>query len=300
MQSETMRDEVERFCAHLRASGKAEGTVRAYARDLGILAAGLAAQGERSSWGDYTAADLEHGLLDPSVRLTESGTRSESSTHRLKASLRAFFHWAVQAGICQNNPAAQIRMHRLTQSPPRFLSHSEKRELLKEIKGRAAPADFRDRVMVELMLGTGIRISELAGLDIDDVDLLSKHLRIRAKGNVPQVKFLKTDLRALLKRYLDHRKKMAPGSVTALFLSNRGSRLSVRQIFNRIGHWIDKAGVEKGLTPHGLRHTFATHLYSATGDLLVVQRALGHRDISTTQIYTHLIDDQLESALERL
>jgi integrase/recombinase XerC len=86
----------------------------------------------------------------------------------------------------------------------------------------------------------------------------------------------------------------------ALFLSNRDARLCQRQIANRLAHWLRKAGIEKDLMPHGLRHTFATHLYGATNDLLVVQRALGHRDVSTTQIYTHLVDGQLEEALERL
>ncbi|WP_343217724.1 tyrosine-type recombinase/integrase [Desulfatitalea alkaliphila] len=86
----------------------------------------------------------------------------------------------------------------------------------------------------------------------------------------------------------------------ALFLSNRGTRISPGQVANRVKHWLTRAGIDKGISPHGLRHTFATHLYAATSDLLVVQRALGHQDISTTEIYTHLVDAALEDALERL
>jgi integrase/recombinase XerC len=117
---------------------------------------------------------------------------------------------------------------------------------------------------------------------------------------VVQVKFIKTDLRRLLRRYLVERRRLGAPDVEALFLSNRGTRLCQRQIANRLAHWLNQAGIGKHLTPHGLRHTFATLLYSATNDLLVVQRALGHRDISASQIYTHLVDGRLEEALERI
>jgi integrase/recombinase XerC len=158
----------------------------------------------------------------------------------------------------------------------------------------------RDRVVIELFLGTGIRLQELVDLDIDDVDLDAKHLHVRAKGDVPQVKFLKSKLRSLLRSYLKERRRQGDGERRAMFLSNRGTRLSERQVARRLERWLKAAGIEKQLTPHGLRHTFATHLYSRTGDILVVQRALGHRDLSTTQIYTHLVDGMLEDAIERL
>jgi integrase/recombinase XerC len=154
--------------------------------------------------------------------------------------------------------------------------------------------------MIELFLGTGIRLQELVYLDIDDVDLDAKHLHVLAKGSVPQVKFLKSALRSLLRGYLIGRRCLGDGECRALFLSNRGTRISPGQVANRVKHWLLKTGIRKDLGPHGLRHTFATHLYAATSDLLVVKRALGHRDISTTEIYTHLVDGALEEALERL
>ena len=129
--------------------------------------------------------------------------------------------------------------------------------------------------MIEVLLGTGIRLGELAALDMDDIDLDAKHLRVRAKGNVPQVKFIKTDLRTLLRRYLVERRRRGRPEMEALFLSNRDSRLCQRQIANRLAHWLQKAGIEKELTPHGMRHTFATHLYSATNDLLLGAAGLG-------------------------
>jgi integrase/recombinase XerC len=104
----------------------------------------------------------------------------------------------------------------------------------------------------------------------------------------------KDDLRILLRRYPKERSRQNTPHCSALLVSNRGTRLCQRQMANRIAYWLEKAGIEKELTPHGLRHTFATHLYGATND------QLGHRDVSTTQIYTHLVDGQLEDALERL
>jgi integrase/recombinase XerC len=243
---------------------------------------------------------LDEALTDPAVTTTPDGTqRSAASLHRFKAAVRSFFAWAEETGLVAENPARSVTLRRLPRTPPVFLTEAEKRRLLKELRDRSSAVVRRDRVIVELFLGTGIRLQELVSLDVDDVDLDAKHLRIRAKGDVPQVKFLKSNLRSLLRRYLAERRRQGTAE-PALFLSNRGSRISARQVANRIKFWLAKAGIDKDIGPHGLRHTFATHLYAATSDLLVVKRALGHRDISTTEIYTHLVDGALEEALERL
>ncbi|ABB38711.1 integrase family protein [Oleidesulfovibrio alaskensis G20] len=290
----------EAFCARLSAEGRSPATIAAYRRDLALVArvAGELAPG-------IVCREVTVGLLDEvfsagAVTESERGPRSAASLHRMKAAVRAFFAWAAETGVVGDNPARSIRMHRLPRKLPVFLTTAEKKRLLKELKGRTDFSTLRDRAMIEVLLGTGIRLGELTALDMDDIDLDAKHLRVRAKGNVPQVKFIKTDLRTLLRRYLAERRRHGRPEMEALFLSNRDGRLCQRQIANRLAHWLRKAGIEKELTPHGLRHTFATHLYGATNDLLVVQRALGHRDVSTTQIYTHLVDGQLEEALERL
>ena len=291
----------EAFCARLSAEGRSPATIAAYRRDLALVArvAGELTPG-------IVCRAVTAGLLDQvfsaggAVTESERGPRSAASLHRMKAAVRAFFAWAVEAGVVEDNPARSIRMHRLPRKLPVFLTAAEKKRLLKELKGRTDFSALRDRAMIEVLLGTGIRLGELTALDMDDIDLDAKHLRVRAKGNVPQIKFIKTDLRTLLRRYLAERRRHGRPEMEALFLSNRDGRLCQRQIANRLSHWLRRAGIEKELTPHGLRHTFATHLYGATNDLLVVQRALGHRDVSTTQIYTHLVDGQLEEALERL
>ena len=290
----------EAFCARLSAEGRSPATIAAYRRDLALVARVADELAPGIVCRAVTAGFLDQVFSAGAVIESERGPRSAASLHRMKAAVRAFFAWAVEAGVVNDNPARSIRMHRLPRKLPVFLTTAEKKRLLKELKGRTDFSALRDRAMIEVLLGTGIRLGELAALDMDDIDLDAKHLRVRAKGNVPQVKFIKTDLRTLLRRYLAERRRHGRPEMEALFLSNRDGRLCQRQIANRLAHWLRKAGIEKELTPHGLRHTFATHLYGATNDLLVVQRALGHRDVSTTQIYTHLVDGQLEEALERL
>ena len=291
---------LEAFCARMAIEDRSPGTIAAYRRDLALVARVAEHEAPGLSCRQITSSLLERVFVSPEVLTIAGGLRSPASLHRMKAATRAFFSWTAREGITADNPARTIRLHRLKRKPPGFLTAAEKRRLLKALKGNAGPAALRDRVMIEVLLGTGIRMGELAALDIDDIDLDAKHLRVRAKGNVVQIKFIKTDLRRLLRRYLVERRRLGTSEVEALFLSNRGTRLCQRQIANRLAHWMKQAGIDKHLTPHGLRHTFATLLYSATNDLLVVQRALGHRDISTTQIYTHLVDGRLEEALERL
>jgi len=291
---------VQAFGRRLEAKGRSPNTVSAYLRDLRMLAGLLTSRRPGLTLDRVTPAMLDEVLTDSDVTGTPDGTpRSAASMHRFKAAVRSFFAWAEETGLVPENPARSVTLHRLPRTPPVFLTEAEKRRLLKELRDRSSAVSRRDRVIVEVFLGTGIRLQELVTLDIDDVDLDAKHLRIRAKGNVPQVKFLKSNLRSLLRRYLAERRRQGTASA-ALFLSNRGTRISTRQVANRIKLWLAKAGIEKDLGPHGLRHTFATHLYAATSDLLVVKRALGHRDISTTEIYTHLVDGVLEEALERL
>jgi integrase/recombinase XerC len=290
----------EAFCARLSAEGRSPATTAAYRRDLALVARVADELAPGIVCREVTVGLLDEVFSAGAVTESERGPRSAASLHRMKAAVRAFFAWAAETGVVEDNPARSIRMHRLPRKLPVFLTTAEKKRLLKELKERTDFSALRDRAMIEVLLGTGIRLGELAALDMDDIDLDAKHLRVRAKGNVPQVKFIKTDLRTLLRRYLAERRRHGRPEMEALFLSNRDGRLCQRQIANRLAHWLRKAGIEKELTPHGLRHTFATHLYGATNDLLVVQRALGHRDVSTTQIYTHLVDGQLEEALERL
>lgn len=299
--SNDFEQSTEAFAVRLRALGRSEHTVSSYLRDLGLFLRVLADAYPDASLRDITPAMMDAVLASPSVTCSADRIlRSPATVQRLKASVRSFFAWAVEAGLVESNPAKSIGTKRLARRPPEFLTEAEKRRLLKELRDRTDPLARRDRVIFELFLGTGIRLSELANLDVDDVDIDGKHIRVLGKGGVPQVKFIKSSLRTVLRAYLPDRRRTADGDCSALFLSSRGTRLCGRQIALRLTHWLGRAGIARNITPHGLRHTFATHLYAKTSDVLLLKRALVHRDISTTEIYTHLADEALEEAIERL
>ena len=294
-------DALEAFGRRFAAEGRSENTISAYLRDLSYLSEAILRRHPGIVPDEVTSAMIDEALTSPQVTTSAGGgVRSPASMHRFKAAVRSFFTWAERNGIVRENPAGSLTLRRLPRTPPKFLTEAEKRRLLKELRGRASSLAVRDRVIIEVFLGTGIRLQELVDLDIEDVDLDAKHLRVLAKGSVPQVKFLKSTLRSLLRSYLVERRRRGDGECRAMFLSNRGTRISPGQVANRVKYWLNKVGIDKEISPHGLRHTFATHLYAATSDLLVVKRALGHRDISTTEIYTHLVDNALEEAIERL
>lgn len=285
------------FCTHQRTQGRSEKTIAIYAHDLRQVFTRL----DVTHVTDITTARLTAILSDPTITISPAGTpKAPATLNRGRAAIRAFCAWAFDAGHLTENPALGIHLQRAPRTPPAFLTDTEVRRLVKCLTSRHSEMAKRDRALIETFLATGIRLQEMVALDIGDVDLDAKHLHIRhAKGGRPQVKFLNTHLRGVLRGYLQWRKKQGE-SCSALFISQRGTRLSPRQVGYRFEHWLKEAGIEKDITPHGLRHTFATRLYSRTGDLLVVQRALGHRNIATTEIYTHLADGTLEEALERL
>jgi integrase/recombinase XerC len=289
------------YLRRLEADGASPRTLSAYARDLRAVSSVLTRRFPGIALAAVTPAMLDDALSDPAITGTAAGMpRSAATLHRLKAAVRSFFAWTDEMGMIPSNPARFVRLHRLTPVPPEFLTEPEKRRLLKTLRQSNMPEAKRDRVIFELFLGTGIRLQELVNLGLDDVDLDAKHIRIVGKGNRPAIKFLKTDLRVLLRGYLAERRRKGSGETTALFLSNRDTRLCARQVARRLDFWLAQASIPKRLGPHALRHTFATHLYARTGNILVVQRALGHANLSTTQVYTHLCDGQLEDAIERL
>jgi site-specific recombinase XerD len=293
----TLDQTIRQFLDHQLANGRSPHTIGAQQRDLNLLLRHLDSD---YNIREITSTDVDGFFLSSSVTKQSNGhPKLTSSINRTRASIKGFFRWLTDTGQIDHNPAIGIQIKHKNRKPPVFLIEEEKRGLLKTIRSQKGWQANRDLVIVNLFLHTGIRLSELVGLDITDVNLMEKKITIQAKGGQIVNRFLNTKLRTILHRYLKERKQVFTDS-QALFLSQLQQRIATRQIQRRLDQWIVKAGISKRITPHSLRHSFATGLYARTSNILVVQQALGHASVSTTEIYAHLFDEALEEALETL
>jgi len=292
-----LSEAIAAFAVHLQANGKSPRTIDGYRRDLAMLV---------SFAGDAEVETLTPDLLarfvvsDP-VRLgRDQKPKAVVTVNRVKAALKSFGGFLVGTGVTQADPARTIEIRRADRKSPSSLTEAERKKLLRELAARKEPAAERDLVILEVFLGTGVRLAELIGLDIADVDLDGKRITIQAKGGRSETRFLNSDLRRLLRRYL-RRRGEADAQTPALFLSNRDERLSARQLQARFDQWLAWAGIDRpGLTLHSLRHTFGTRLYRKTHDLVLVGKAMGHRTTEATRVYVHEDAAALEEALESL
>jgi len=293
----TIKQTVKQFLDHQLANGRSPHTIGAQQRDLNLL---LNQFSFDHNIQKITSTDIDGFLLCDSVQKQSNGQQKmTSSINRTRASIKGFFRWLTDTGQINHNPAISIQIKHKNRKPPVFLTENEKRILLKTIRLQKGWQANRDLVIVSLFLHTGIRLSELVNLDLKDVILLEKKITIKAKGGQIVNRFINTKLRTILYRYLKARKQIF-SETQALFLSQLQNRITTRQIQRRLEQWIVKAAIDKRITPHSLRHSFATGLYARTSNIIVVQQALGHASVNTTEIYAHLFDETLEDALETL
>lgn len=215
------------------------------------------------------------------------------------ASLRSFFKYLTLQGVVDQNPLLNLRTPKRPKKLPAFLYTREIQELLRFED--ATPKGLRDRAIIEVLYGSGIRVSELTGLDLGDLDLGRGYLRVYGKGAKERLAFLGEKGCKALADYLRKGRPfyLVRGSEPderAVFLNKNGTRLSARSIRRLLDAYVRRAALEKKVSPHTLRHSFATHLLEGGADLRAVQELLGHVNISTTQIYTHLSRDQVKKA----
>ncbi len=288
---------VQMFLNHQLASGRSTHTIGAHQRDLRLLTACL---GSDLDVAHITSADLDRFFLARLVTHQTNGEpKTTTSVNRTRSTIKSFFGWLQDSRYALHNPTASIRIRRGDRKPPGYLTDEEIRTLLKTNRSHKGWQAERDLVIVQLFLHTGIRLSEFVGLNIADVNLLEKRIIIKAKGGQTVTRFLNTKARSALHHYLKVRKRIS-FDCPALFLSQRSERITARQVQRRLNEWITEAGITKQVHPHTLRHTFATTLYARTSNILAVQLALGHAAVASTQVYAHLFDDALETALESL
>jgi site-specific recombinase XerD len=280
---------IGRFGTQLRADGRSQHTRGAYLRDLSNLRAWLRKDiGIRVITANTLARYLtSEGLVGkPSISL-----------NRTKTALRAFFKFLTDAGYLRTNPAKLVKNGRSRPKPPEYFKPAEARRFLEAIPTNDGPAARRDRIMFTLMLQTGIRLGALVRLRVSDIRFDDRVLRINNKGGDERSVYLTSRVRRSLKSYIERINQRPDGP---LFPSRNGGPLGRRQVQLRFHNWLKKAGIKRRLTVHSLRHTFAMNLYRTTGDLRLVQAALGHRHISTTEIYARVEDRALQRALEKL
>ncbi len=244
---------------------------------------------------DLALENLTYQDLRVFLAATLQKNRKTTVARKLSA-LRTFFKYLQRRGVLAQNPAKLAPSPKLEKPLPHYLSVDEAFHLLDAPRGD----DFgscRDRAILEVFYGGGLRLAELAGLNLGDVDLAPGVLRVWGKGSKERLAFLGEPAKAALAAYLPLRRRsleqQGTGDETALFISSRGRRLSTRGVARVVAKWVRLSGLSPGLTPHGLRHSFATHLLEGQADLRSVQELLGHASISTTGRYTHLNLDYL-------
>ncbi|MEK9720795.1 MAG: site-specific tyrosine recombinase XerD [Quisquiliibacterium sp.] len=281
---------LEAFCdALLLEDGLSRNSLVAYRRDLRMLADWLANN------RDCALAAASSADLQAYIAARHPGSRASSSNRRLTV-FRRYFRWLLRQGMRQDDPTLPIRSAR---QPPRFpktLSEAQVEALL------AAPAvdtalGLRDRAMLELIYASGLRVSELVGVRTVELGLNEGVVRIVGKGDKQRLVPIGDEARHWIETYLAtaRRELLGAGASDALFVTRRGGPMSRQMFWNLVKRYALVAGVSAPLSPHALRHAFATHLLNHGADLRVVQMLLGHADISTTQIYTHVARERLKA-----
>jgi len=287
---------LDRFRAYLELERNASPyTVRNYIREIGECRAYL--QGEHvAGWQDVTAEQIRRWL----AALTRVGIVPASIARRL-AECHTFFRYLVREGVIDDSPADRILAPKAPRRLPRYLTVDQITRLL-ERADDGSPGGLRNRAILELMYGAGLRVGEVHRLDVSDLHLAERDLLVHGKGNKERIAVFGRPAASALGTYLEHGRPLlvAPGqSARALFLNRRGGRLSVVSLTSIVRQTAKLAGLPLRVTPHMLRHSFATHLLEGGADLRVIQELLGHENLGTTQIYTHVSPQHLRSVYNR-
>jgi integrase/recombinase XerC len=288
--------EVQRFAAHLETERRASvHTVRAYLADLSQYAAFLAEQGA-------PVVPSSPALVRAFVARAAARAGAASLGRKL-STLRSFYRFLVRERLAPGNPARTVASPRKPKRLPQVLPEEEAAALVEAPLRTDGPLALRDRAFLELLYASGLRVSELTGLDVAHVDLAERLVRVLGKRRKERIVPFGSSAAEALRRYLDAGRpglaSRSRGGRGALFLNARGGRLSTRSVARRIARWVLVAGLPRHVHPHVLRHSFATHLLGNGADLRGIQELLGHASLSTTQRYTHLDWKRLAEVYDR-
>ena len=264
-------------------------TISSYMRDIRQFAEWLGAE----------VSDATQQNIDAYLQYLEQDGRSAATISRTLASLKNFYAYLVSSGFCEKTPVVNIHIERGEKKLPQILTGREIELLLSQPLCVDAKG-FRDKAMLEVMYATGIRVTELIDLDLDDVNLEMGVIKCTAAKKTRMIPLYPAALRALTIYIRDIRESMlAASNETALFVNINGSRMSRQGFWKILKHYQEAAHIEKEITPHTLRHSFAVHLLENGADLNSLQELMGHCDISSTQMYTQLVNQKLNKVYKK-
>ncbi len=296
-----MREDIKSFLNYLIVErGFSENTKFAYQNDLMQLAdfaeEEAARRGTMPSWAGFS----RQGMLSYLLNLKERGYAATTVARKVAAA-KSFFAFMVAEGKIRDNPTENVSSPKVGKSLPDAIPISQVRRLLDQPAKLSTPEAKRDRVMLELLYASGMRVSELVSLNLGDVNISEGNVRCFGKGSKERIIPIYPKLAQAVEEYVTEvRPKLAHDDAErALFLNRRGYRLTRQGLWQILKGYAEKAGLGKAVTPHTLRHSFATHMLSGGADLRHVQEMLGHANISTTQVYTHLTSEHVRRTYER-
>ena len=294
-----MEQGLAEFLTHLGLEKNAsDKTVKSYREDL---TQALSFSRERLKKNHVDPADWTTRLLRAFLAWLHDQEYAKSTIARRLAAVRSFGKYLCRQGVLKTNPAQSLRGPRQEKKLPHFLTVADIHKLL------AAPPDTdwagrRDRAILETLYSAGIRVSELAGLDVLDVEMNDGVITVRGKGKKERLALLGPETVKCVSRWLDDRKDLLERThkeTTAVFLNNHGGRLTTRSVGRMLAKHLRNVGLDARTSPHTLRHSFATHMLDAGADIRGVQELLGHKSLSTTQVYTHVTTQRLQASYNK-
>jgi integrase/recombinase XerC len=294
-----MHSAIDAFLRYLRVERNAsELTLKSYGEDFAALAGYLA----EACGGECPPPEqISTVLLRGYVAHLHSQGYSKATIARRLASLRSFFRFGGRAGWCQGNPAKPLRNPRGPRKLPHFLTTDELGRLLEAPPGSESMG-LRDRAILETMYSAGLRVSEVVGINDSDMDFAADIVRVRGKGRRERLAPIGSFAVRAVRRWLGVRKLPGgekPGPTSPVFVNKFGRRLTTRSVGRLLEKHLKTAGLDQRTSPHTLRHSFATHLLDRGADIRSVQELLGHKSLTTTQIYTHVTTSRLREVYER-
>jgi len=304
--------DLAQFCAFLvgakeQAEARRTHAVRVEARQAQSSVSGEPGASSESATAVMVEADINNRLREVDVErvrtflaFLSSQSYSKSTIARKLATLRSFYKFCMRRGYVSVHPLATIRTPKQDKTLPKFLEVEQVNKLLSTPDGNTLLGS-RDRAMLEVLYSTGVRVSELVGLNMDDVDFNARTILVRGKGKKQRVSPVGQTAMIAVHRYLEMRRadaRSAGFDQEALFVNKHGQRLSTRSVRRKLDKYLIECGMDPTISPHTLRHSFATHMLNNGADLRSVQELLGHQSLSTTQVYTHLTTPRLKAAYD--